>query len=160
LNQGPSTDVMASTAAVPQLSSSTMDRFLPCLQSLKIFECGSLSEVVNLPPSLRKIDISKCDKLQLLSGQLDALRILDIDRCPELRSLESSSGELQTLECVYLQDCESLAPILPNGPQACSSLRKLVIRRCPGIKSLPSSLQQRLDSLDWTNLDAHYEGIH
>lgn len=116
-NEGPGTDVMACTA-VPDLSSSTRDQFLPCLKSLKIWRCGSLSEVLNLPPSLRKIDILRCDKLQFLSGQLDAVRTLEIRSCPKLSSLESSSGELQRLERLHLRCCESLAPFLSNGPQA------------------------------------------
>jgi hypothetical protein len=161
LNQGLSTDVMASTA-VPQLpSSASWDQFLPCVESLTIWSCGSLSEVLNLPPSIREIEILECDKLQLLSGQLDALRTLEIWDCPKLRSLEStSSGELQMLERLDLRRCESLAPFLPNGPQAYSSLRKLTITDCPRIKSLPSSLRQRLDSLEKKELDARYEGTH
>jgi len=152
---------MASTAAVPELSSSaSQDHFLRCLESLFIWQCGSLSEVANLPPSLRKIDISECHKLQLLSGQLDALRTLDIDTWTMLRSLESTSGELQMLERLFLQDCESLAPFLPNGPQAYSSLCELIINDCPGIKSIPSSLRQRLDNLKDKYLDARYEGTH
>ncbi|CAO2173722.1 unnamed protein product, partial [Urochloa humidicola] len=41
---------------------------------------------------------------------------------------------------------------------AYSSLRQLRITSCPGIKSLPSSLKKRLDSLDVKRLDARYEG--
>jgi hypothetical protein len=158
LNQGASPDGVASTA-VPKPSSSARDHLLPCLESLIIERCESLSEVVNLPPSFRKIDIDECGKLQLLSGQLDALWKLDIWRCPELRSLESCLGELSTLERLSLHECKSLTS-LPDGLQAYSSLRDLRITSCPGIKSLPSSLKKRLDSIEEKELDARYEGTH
>ncbi|CAL4976359.1 unnamed protein product [Urochloa decumbens] len=158
LNQGPSADGVASTA-VAKLSSSTRDHFLPCLESLSIGQCDSLSEVLNLPPSLIKIDISCCGKLQFLSGQLDALQKLDIWYCQELRSLESCLVQFSTLERLSLYGCKSLVVSLPDGPQAYSSLGELQIISCPGIKSLPSSLKKRLDSLDYDDkeLDARYE---
>uniref|UniRef100_K3ZFG1 NB-ARC domain-containing protein n=1 Tax=Setaria italica TaxID=4555 RepID=K3ZFG1_SETIT len=100
-NQGPS--------AAPKLSSSAWDHLLPCLESLNIRQCESLSEVLNLPPSLREIDIWEC---------------------PELRSVECCLGEFATLERLVLSECKSLAS-LPDGPQAYSSLRHLQITSCP-----------------------------
>jgi hypothetical protein len=99
-----------------------------------------LSEVVNLPSSLREINIEDCSKLRFIS-----------------------SGQLDALEVLVLYDCISLAS-LPSGPepQEYSSLRWLTIRECPGIKSLPSALQQRLDSglVADTQLDSRLEGTH
>ncbi|CAO2192445.1 unnamed protein product, partial [Urochloa humidicola] len=104
------------------------------------------------------IDIWGCGKLQFLSGQLDALQRLYIWECPELRSLESCLVEFSKLERLSLSECKSLVVSLPDGPQQYSSLCDLRITSCPGIKSLPSSLKKRLDSLDYKELDAHYGG--
>ncbi|CAD6252604.1 unnamed protein product [Miscanthus lutarioriparius] len=132
----------------------------PQLEILHIKGCDVLSEVVNLPSSLREIDIQNCSKLRFISGQLDALESVVIAVCPELRSLESLRIiDLSALESLLLHGCKSLAS-LPSGPepQDYSSLRRLVIRECPGIKSLASALQQRLDSgLEYTYLDSRLE---
>ncbi|XP_020404222.1 disease resistance protein RGA2 [Zea mays] len=144
-------DVTASAHVEEKLSPSS-------LESLTILDCDRLSEVVNLPSSLRVIDIQGCFKLRFMSGQLDALNTLAITNCPELRSLETCIVDLTSLEILALCGCKSLAS-LPSawaGRQEYSSLRQLTIRECPGIKSLPSTLQQRLDNglLDFTNLDS------
>jgi len=61
------------------------------------------------------------------------------------------------LESLVLQGCKSLTS-LPSGPEAqeYSCLRRLAIRECPGINSLLSALQQRLDSglVEATDLDS------
>ncbi|WVZ48830.1 LOW QUALITY PROTEIN: hypothetical protein U9M48_000236 [Paspalum notatum var. saurae] len=133
------TDVM--TSAAQDINTTT--NLLPpsSLEYLKIQNCERLSEVLSLPSSL--------------SGQLDALRYLSISGCPELRSLESCMIQLPALEEFYLQDCKRLAS-LPSGPQDYPSLRRLVIKGCPGIKSLPRALRQRLEGLDYKDLDAHH----
>jgi hypothetical protein len=148
-------DATASTP-VPKLSSSTKHHFLPCLESLDIYHCDGLSEVLDLPPSIKTLEIYRCSNLQALSGQLDAVQKLSTEDC-SLKSLESLLGELALLEELYLYGCKSLVS-LPNGPQAYSSLRRLTIKSCPGVKLLPQSLQQRLGDLkdEDKELDAHY----
>ena len=80
LNQEASSthDVAASTPVEEKLSpSADPDKLLPSsLESLRIWGCDGLSEVVNLPSSLREIDIQICSKLRFISGQLDALKKL------------------------------------------------------------------------------------
>ncbi|CAD6252602.1 unnamed protein product [Miscanthus lutarioriparius] len=161
LNQEASSthDVAASTPVEEKLSpSADPDKLLPSsLESLTIWHCDGLLEVVNLPSSLGRIDIENCSKLRFISGQLDALKSVEIMVCPELRSLESlCTIDFSALEFLCLYDCKSLAS-LPSGtePQEYSCLRRLTIRGCPGIKSLPSALQQRLDSglMEATSVD-------
>jgi hypothetical protein len=158
-----SDDVKASTPGQEKLSPSVAPhKLLPSsLESLEIRWCDGFSEVVDLPSSDREISIQRCSKLRFISGQLDALKKLVITNSPELRSLESLCiTDLSALETVILEDCISLAS-LPSGPepQEYSSLWWLKIRECPGIKSLPSALQQRLDSgLEYTSLDSRLEG--
>ncbi|CAD6340546.1 unnamed protein product [Miscanthus lutarioriparius] len=123
----------ASTSVVLKQSSSTGSNycFFPCLESLEIYHCGGLTEVVNLPPSVKTLNIWGCGSLVSVSG--------------EVTSLE----ELQIYDCGCLQS-------LPNGPhQVYSSLRVLIINRCPGIKQLLASLQQCLGHLEKKNLDPH-----
>ncbi|CAD6252609.1 unnamed protein product [Miscanthus lutarioriparius] len=164
LNQEASSthDVAASTPVEEKLSPwADPDKLLPSsLESLTIRSCDGLLEVANLPSSLREINIGSCPKLRFISGQLDALKELDIYNCQELRSLESLCIiDLSALEVLWLCFCTSL-PSLPSGPepQEYSCLRRLRIRWCPGIKSLPSALQQRLDSdLEYMDLDSHLE---
>ena len=114
----------ASTSVVLKQSSSTGSNhcFFPCLQSLRIEWCDGLTEVANLPPSIKILEIGQCG------------------------SLVSVSGEAPSLEKLHIRDCGCLQS-LPNGPhQVYSSLRVLRITQCPGIKQLPPSLQQRLDT--------------
>nr|UBY07360.1 NBS-LRR disease resistance protein [Dasypyrum villosum] len=121
------------------LSSSAVARVehlpCPCLESILIEGCDSLTGVLDLPPSLKEIVVYGC--------------------C-ELRSVESHSGEFPSLERLYIENCKTLSS-LPDGSQAYASLQSLTIENCPGIKRLPTCLQQCLSSLRHKRLDARYQ---
>ncbi|KAG2632999.1 hypothetical protein PVAP13_2NG265806 [Panicum virgatum] len=154
---GSSSREATTSTAVLKLSSAANHRFFPCLESLAIWHCNGLSEVANLPPSIKTLCIYDCGNLQSLSGQLGDIQKLNIHSCSLLESLDSCLGELRSLEELELYGCKSLVS-LPDGPQAYSSLRVLGIEHCDGVKSLPPSLQSRLDCLEQKDLDARYEG--
>ncbi|CAM0885714.1 unnamed protein product [Alopecurus aequalis] len=109
---------------------------LPCLEFVKIRECESLTGVLCLPPSVKDISIWICN---------------------ELRSVESHSGKMPSLwEKLSIRKCKTLSS-LPDGAEAYSYLQELTIQNCPGIKRLPTCLQQRLSSLKKKELDARYQ---
>ncbi|VAH00306.1 unnamed protein product [Triticum turgidum subsp. durum] len=60
--------------AVSELSSSPMNHFCPCLEELRLFQCGSLPAVLNLPPTLKYIRIASCSSIQVLSCQPGGLQ--------------------------------------------------------------------------------------
>ncbi|CAM0908734.1 unnamed protein product [Alopecurus aequalis] len=84
-----------------------------------------------------------------------SLKVIDIMRCHGLTSLESRSGELPLLERLTLGVCNTLSS-LPDGPQAYSSLQFLCIAGCLGLKTLPTSLQQRLGSIREEYIHSRY----
>nr|UBY07156.1 NBS-LRR disease resistance protein [Dasypyrum villosum] len=174
----------AQAPAEPSTSSET-SQFLPRLESLQIWDCKSMVEVFNIPASLRRMQISDCSKLDILDvsssspisvaenleelrligchglrGVLclpQSLKVLEIEHCGGLTSLECRSAGLKSLERLGLSYCDSVSSV-PDVPQAYSSLQHLRIFACPGMKTLPTSLQQRLGSLQWEYMDAHCYG--
>ncbi|XP_047049889.1 putative disease resistance protein RGA4 [Lolium rigidum] len=69
--QGSSCIEAITRTAVSELSSSPMNHFCPCLESLHLRGCENLPTVLNLPPSLKTITIWECRSIQVLSCQLD-----------------------------------------------------------------------------------------
>ena len=142
------------------------DKLLPSsLEYLRIGSCDGLLEVVNLPSSLREIRIRGCSKLRFISGQVDALQTTVHIRPAGCSQKRRNYGLPRVAVTRIIMHHRSLSlASLPSGPEAheYSSLRRLVIRECPGIKSLPSALQQQLDSslVHTTDLDSRLQGTH
>lgn len=159
-------------AAEPSTTSEQSSELLPHLESLRIYGCPSMVEVLKLPASLRELTISDCTKLtsiysrRLQQGQ-SASSILQ-GPSSVYSEVSSSSASARTtslagvpylppsLVDLCINDCKTLSS-LPNGPQAYSSLQRLQITRCPSIKRLPTCLQQRLSSLLYKDLDACFQ---
>nr|AYD60116.1 powdery mildew resistance protein PM17 [Triticum aestivum] len=105
--------------AVSELPSSPMNHSCPCLESLRLSDCGSLLAVLNLPLSLKAIWIDECSSIQVLSCQLGGLQK------PEATTSSSRS------------------PIMPEPPAATAPtarehllpphLQSLVILDCAGM---------------------------
>jgi hypothetical protein len=162
-------------AAEPSTTPEPSSELLPRLESLWIYGCASMVEVLKLPASLRDLTIRDCTKLgstysrRLQQGQ-SASSLLQ-GPSPVYSEVSSSSANARTtslagvpylppsLVDLYINDCKTLSS-LPNGPQAYSSLQRLFIMKCPSLKRLPTCLQQRLSSVPSKYLDARYQGMH
>ncbi|XP_047055083.1 putative disease resistance protein RGA4 [Lolium rigidum] len=152
--------------AEPSTTPEPSSELLPRLESLDIYGCPSMVEVFKLPASLRKLTIIDCTKLtsiysrRLQQGQ-SASSIL---QGPEVSSSSDNARTTSlagvpylppSLVDLHIHDCKTLS--LPNGPQAYSSLQRLVITECPSLKRLPTCLQQRLSSIPDKDLDARFQ---
>ncbi|KAL6318158.1 hypothetical protein AAG906_035663 [Vitis piasezkii] len=88
--------------------------FLPALEVLRISECDD--EEQGLPHSLQYLEIGKCDNLEKLPNglqNLTSLEELSIWACPKLVSFPKI-GFLSMLRRLIIRDCEDLKS-LPDG---------------------------------------------
>uniref|UniRef100_A0A0E0JIC8 Uncharacterized protein n=1 Tax=Oryza punctata TaxID=4537 RepID=A0A0E0JIC8_ORYPU len=137
---------------------------LPRMESLTIYDCENLVEVFNAPPSLKKMDIGSCPKLESIVGKQRRGSALVEGPCSDNVASSAVSGPSSPAGDHFSpsETLESHSGELPSLVQLrlSSSLRWLEITGCPAIKVLPTSLQQRLGSLDleWKYLDARHEG--
>nr|UBY07393.1 NBS-LRR disease resistance protein [Dasypyrum villosum] len=134
-------------------------------------DCKSLVEVFNIPASLRRMQISDCSKLESIYGrrlhQGQSASLIHQEHLEELRLIGChglrGSSVFPVLKVLEIEHCGGLTslefPCHPTDvPQAYSSLQHLRIFVCPDMKTLPTSLQQRLGSLQWEYIDAHCYG--
>uniref|UniRef100_A0ACD6ADQ5 Uncharacterized protein n=1 Tax=Avena sativa TaxID=4498 RepID=A0ACD6ADQ5_AVESA len=128
LQQGQSASLIdkgSSSNSIQEVPSASPGAGVEHLEKIVLEGCRSLKGVLYLPPSLRELSIDYCDGLTSLGS-----------RCEELPCLES----------LFVLGCSTLTSLL-DGPQAYSSLQDLCIVQCPCLKTLPTSLQQRLASI-------------
>lgn len=123
--------------SIPEVSaSSSPGAVAEHLENLKVSYCHGLTRVLHLPQSLKELEVTSCTRLT---------------------SLESRSGDLPSLALLSLYECSTLLS-LPDWSEAYSSLQSIIIIGCPGMKTLPVSLQQRLGSIQSETIDSHHYG--
>ncbi|XP_009602382.1 putative disease resistance protein RGA3 [Nicotiana tomentosiformis] len=113
------------------------------LLSVEIRDCAeiqSLSSELKVLPCLESLSISNCNSLSsvLDSCGLETLKSLSIHGCRNI-SLEKGLQSLQVLQYASLSDCENLT-ILPMTMQNLTSLQTLHIWSCPKMYMLPEWL--------------------
>ncbi|XP_044363271.1 uncharacterized protein [Triticum aestivum] len=135
--------------AISGLPSSPMNHFYPCLESLWILYCESLSAVLRLPPSLKTIYMAHSSIL-VLSCQLDGFQkqqeATSIN-VPESSSSSSSSSEHSLTPCLESLVILSCAGMLAGILRLPMSLKRLDIRRTNGLMSLESLHPASLEDL-------------
>ncbi|KAL3641607.1 hypothetical protein CASFOL_012422 [Castilleja foliolosa] len=98
--------------------------------------------------NLRELDIKDCPKMTHLvphlggeSGAPSLLRVLKICKCPSLRELPDDLRSLNALEKLVIDRCPDLKSISSGGggqqQQGFTSLRRLEISKCKELISLP-----------------------
>uniref|UniRef100_A0ACD5W7P2 Uncharacterized protein n=1 Tax=Avena sativa TaxID=4498 RepID=A0ACD5W7P2_AVESA len=124
--------------AVSQLSSSPMNHFCPCLEYLWLYECGSLSGVLHLPPSLKYIEITRCSSIQVLSCQLDGLPKPEVTAFINAPgpSAATPAGEHSLPPCLTSLIIDSYAGMLGGILRLPTCLKTLMIVDNNGLTSL------------------------
>ncbi|XP_047055981.1 putative disease resistance protein RGA4 [Lolium rigidum] len=136
------------SAAEPSTTPEPSSELLPRLESLLIYGCPSMVEVLKLPASLRELTISNCTKLtsiysrRLQQGQSASLTLQGPS--PVYSEVSSSSANARTehflfpyLEEITINSCDSLTGVLYFPP----SLVHLGINDCKTLSSLPNGPQ-------------------
>uniref|UniRef100_A0ACD5ZN86 Uncharacterized protein n=1 Tax=Avena sativa TaxID=4498 RepID=A0ACD5ZN86_AVESA len=121
-----------------QLSSSPGNHFCPCLESLELIKCDSLSGVLHLPPSLKTIYIEKCSSIQVMSCQLDGVPKPEASasiNTPD-PSAATAAGEHSFPPCLTSLQIRSCAGMLGGILRLPTSLDRLSIRDNSGLTSL------------------------
>ncbi|GLT37488.1 hypothetical protein SLA2020_118020 [Shorea laevis] len=119
---------------------------LSSLQQLRIQNCLELTRIGDgafaFPASLRQLRIWSCRRLETIGesiSTLTCLEELDLDGCRDLRPIPSVNG-LSSLKKLQIKDCSSVVS-LPNGLSSCTALKELLIRGCRNLISISEDLK-------------------
>ncbi|XBJ13921.1 hypothetical protein VPH35_006031 [Triticum aestivum] len=160
LVQGSSSSEAVMRATVSELSSSPVNHFLPCLEDLYLFACGSLPAVLNLPLSLKALEIDGCNGIQVLSCQSGGLQkpevTTSISRSPIMPEPAATTTAIEHLfpphlESLVIRDCAGMlggtlclpAPLKRLGIIGNSGLTSL---ECLSVEHPPSLEELELKS--------------
>ncbi|TVU04732.1 hypothetical protein EJB05_47864, partial [Eragrostis curvula] len=137
-----------------------------CLTLLEYLEIHNCNSIISWPiqelrclPRLRHLQIMYCNKLEgkgssleeiLPLPQLEKIQIFRCDCLLEIPKLPSSLVEME------IWDCRNFVA-LPDGVDGLTSLERLRISSCQGIKKFPQGLLQRLPALKYLRLWGCFE---
>jgi hypothetical protein len=147
---------------------------LTSLHSLQILHFSELTELhgnMRQLTELHSLELGYCNSIASLPywlGELTSLKELRLYDCGLIRSLPEGIQQLTNLQYLYISNCpalqkwcetdEEIMKPTPNQKRACvlpTSLQKLKIDNCNGIRSLPEGIQQltNLQQLEIVNCD-------
>ncbi|KAL6138827.1 hypothetical protein ACLB2K_064106 [Fragaria x ananassa] len=133
----------------------------PCLEQLTLSKCKQLRSTPSRFPSLKKLKIREVDSgipiASILSNELTSLTHLDIRDVEGLASLpEGTLRNNKNLASLWIENCNELSCIAPNGFDCGASLEEVCIQNCPKLRYLPDSLLpvslKRFDIFDCPSL--------
>ncbi|KAK8631356.1 hypothetical protein V6N13_080109 [Hibiscus sabdariffa] len=116
------------------------------LQHLKVNSCDKLCKIgegLLASTCIRLVDISDCSNLISfpLRGGHQSLSKLMLVRCKELRGIEGALSACTRLESLDVVNCHNLIPVPIPSLDDFSSLVRLRLDGCTGLRSLPSGLR-------------------
>ncbi|KAF6987094.1 hypothetical protein CFC21_004773 [Triticum aestivum] len=145
LNQVSSCSEASVPTAISELPSSPMNDFSPCLESLYLSGCDSLSTVINIPPSVKTIVMSGFNSIKVLSCQLDEVQNTSTD-VPEPSTTAAREYSLPPkLQTLRISFCTGIFGGILRLP---TSLKKLSINYCIHLTSLESLSAEHPPSLE------------
>ncbi|KAL6138821.1 hypothetical protein ACLB2K_064100 [Fragaria x ananassa] len=135
----------------------------PCLEQLTLSKCKQLRSTPSRFPSLKMLTIEEVDSgipiASILSNELTSLTHLEIHDVEGLASLpEGTLRNNKNLASLWIENCNELSCIAPNGFDCGASLELVFIQNCPKLRYLPDSLLpvslKRFEIIDCKSLES------